>query len=49
MAPPNSVQLIFQIGLCSPTINEILDYFEVVFFPWFKAFAIVENKLVVLR
>jgi hypothetical protein len=49
VGPPNSVQLIFQTGHLSPTINETSDYFEVDFFSWFKTFAIVEDKLVVLR
>jgi predicted ATP-grasp superfamily ATP-dependent carboligase len=48
-APPDSVQLVFQIRLCSPLVNEISDCFEVVFRPWFKTFAIVENKPIVLR
>jgi hypothetical protein len=38
----------FQIRHCSPTVNEISDYIEVVFFRWFKPFAVVENKPVIL-
>jgi hypothetical protein len=48
VGPPYSAQLIFQSGHLSPAVNEISDYFEVVFFPWLKAFAIVEDKFVVL-
>jgi len=32
-----------------PAVNEISDYFDIVFFPRFKTFAIVENKSVVLQ
>jgi hypothetical protein len=46
--PPNSVQLIFQIRHQSPTSDEVLHCIDVVFFAWFKTFAIVENKFVVL-
>jgi hypothetical protein len=44
----NSMQLMFQSRHVPPTVDEISDYFEVVFFPWFKTFAVM-NKLVVLR
>jgi hypothetical protein len=46
---PDSMQLVFRGSHVLPTVNEISDYFEVVFFSWFKTFAIMENKLVVLR
>jgi hypothetical protein len=45
---PNSMQLMFQSRL-PPAVNEISDYFDIVFFPRFKTFAIVENKSVVLQ
>jgi hypothetical protein len=46
--PPNGVQLISQIRHLSPAFDELLHYIDVVFFAWFKPFAIVQNKPVVL-
>jgi hypothetical protein len=46
---PNGMQLMFRSRHVPPTINEISDYFKVVFVPWFKTFAVVENKPVILR
>jgi hypothetical protein len=46
--PPNSVQPVFQIRHLSPALEELLHYIDIVFFAWFKTFAIVENKPVVL-
>ena len=47
-ALPNSVQLIFQLGQLSPTLNEFLDDFKVKVVACFKTIAIVEDKSLVL-
>jgi hypothetical protein len=46
--PPNSVQPLSQIRHVYPAFDELLHYIDVVLVAWFKTFAIVENKLVIL-